>query len=303
MQAFTLKKFLGLFTLFMAIAFVVPEADARKLGGGSRSIGKTHRTAPAQPAQQPSTPQQSPDAKPGTAGAAGAAAAGSRRGMMGGLLGGLLMGGLIASLFGGAFEGIQFMDILIIGGIAYLIYRFMKGRAASQTAQSRPSAQGSTWQQAPPVQPQRREQVGMPSSAPESVTPGSAGDDVPFTLPNDFNMPQFLEGARSHYRTVQKAWDENDQATLAEYLAPEILSIICAERDSLASAPITQVMFVDAELVRAQTSERLAQVSVKFVGRYRDVGEGDEKEITDIWHLERDLTQANAPWLIVGIES
>jgi len=43
-------------------------------------------------------------------------------------------------------------------------------------------------------------------------------------------------------------------------------------------------------------------VSVKFSGRYRDTVEGVEEEIKEIWHLERNVTQANSPWLIVGIE-
>lgn len=61
-------------------------------------------------------------------------------------------------------------------------------------------------------------------------------------------------------------------------------------------------MFLDAELVRATHNANLAEVSVKYSGRYRDTVEGVEEDIKEIWHLERNLTQANAPWLIVGIE-
>ncbi|MGR5470930.1 Tim44 domain-containing protein, partial [Vibrio astriarenae] len=51
----------------------------------------------------------------------------SKKGLMGGLLGGLLAGGLLAAFFGGSFEGIQFMDILIIGLIAFVIFKLMRG--------------------------------------------------------------------------------------------------------------------------------------------------------------------------------
>jgi predicted lipid-binding transport protein (Tim44 family) len=64
----------------------------------------------------------------------------------------------------------------------------------------------------------------------------------------------------------------------------------------------TDVMFVDAELVRAEHNPNLAQISVQFKGRYRDTVEGIEEDIAEIWHLERDLRTTNAPWLIVGIE-
>ena len=45
----------------------------------------------------------------------------------------------------------------------------------------------------------------------------------------------------------------------------------------------------------------IISVASKVVGLdyYED---GVEEDITDIWHLERDLTTDNAPWLIVGIQ-
>jgi predicted lipid-binding transport protein (Tim44 family) len=62
-------------------------------------------------------------------------------------------------------------------------------------------------------------------------------------------------------------------------------------------------MFVDAELVRADQIGDRAEVSIRFSGRYRDKSENVEEPITDIWHLERDLSKAGAPWYIVGIEA
>ncbi|MDW2194316.1 hypothetical protein R7Z47_25585, partial [Vibrio sp. 1641] len=61
-------------------------------------------------------------------------------------------------------------------------------------------------------------------------------------------------------------------------------------------------MYVDAEIVRAEYDANKAQLSLQFSGRYRDAAEGVEEDIEDIWHLERDLTVLNAPWLIVGIQ-
>ncbi len=55
-------------------------------------------------------------------------------------------------------------------------------------------------------------------------------------------------------------------------------------------------------LFRAEYDATKAQLSLQFSGRYRDAVEGIEEDIEDIWHLERDLTQDNAPWLIVGIQ-
>jgi predicted lipid-binding transport protein (Tim44 family) len=62
-------------------------------------------------------------------------------------------------------------------------------------------------------------------------------------------------------------------------------------------------MYVDAEIVRADHNATSAQLSLQFSGRYRDTAEGVEEDINDVWHLERDLTEPNAPWLIIGIQS
>jgi len=46
-----------------------------------------------------------------------------------GMLGGLALGGLLGSLFFcGAFENINFMDILVFGGIAFLLYKLFAAR-------------------------------------------------------------------------------------------------------------------------------------------------------------------------------
>jgi predicted lipid-binding transport protein (Tim44 family) len=47
--------------------------------------------------------------------------------MLGGLLGGMLMGGLIGSLlFGGGFHGPTLIDLLLIGGGLFLLFRFLR---------------------------------------------------------------------------------------------------------------------------------------------------------------------------------
>ena len=111
------------------IALTLPDlAEAKRLGGG-RSFGskpaysqKYQKSSPQQP-NQPGAPQAAP-----TGG----------RGAFGGLLGGLLAGGLLGSLlFGGAFSGIGLLDILLIGGGLFLLFRFLHSH---QTALETPSS-------------------------------------------------------------------------------------------------------------------------------------------------------------------
>ena len=54
----------------------------------------------------------------------------TNRGGLMGMLGGLALGGLLGSMFfGGAFENFNFMDILIFGGVAFLLYKLFAARA------------------------------------------------------------------------------------------------------------------------------------------------------------------------------
>jgi predicted lipid-binding transport protein (Tim44 family) len=278
-----MRKLLALFTLIFAVGLGTTafDAEARKMGGGSRSVGKSYQTAPSQPAQQnvnrsnTGQTQQQP----------------KKSGLMGGLLGGLLAGGLFAYLLGsGAFEGFQFMDFLLIAGLAFgavMLFRALRGNKATQR---QPAYNGPQQFEAPRPAPQA------------SAGTGFGASEVPFNLPPGFDLQAFLQGSREHYRTLQDAWNGNDLEKMREYLSPELFAELSRERAALNGAQHTEVMFVDAELVRADHTSYQAQVSLKFSGRYRDSQEGVEQDIREVWHLERDLTQPNAPWLIVGLE-
>ncbi|MDW6092503.1 Tim44 domain-containing protein [Vibrio rhizosphaerae] len=287
-----MKRFLSLITLLVVSVAVMPVADAKKFGGG-RSLGNSFKTAPA-PKQQYSNPKTQ-DTKAGQTQNAG------RKGLMGGLLGGLLAGGLLAAFFGGAFEGIQFMDILIIGLVAYFIFKLLRGMLAAK--------QGSMNQQQPAFGGTAHRQSHVHDfEQPEDFSAGGGGfgahaaSDVPHRYPPAFDRAAFLNGAREHYRILQGAWNHNELDTIREYVSASLFDDLQAEREKLTGEQHTDVMYVDAEFVRADYDENRAQLSLQFSGRYRDVVEGIEEEIQDVWHLERDLTVANAPWLIVGIQ-
>lgn len=285
-----MQRLLTLFAVLMLAIFSISDAEAKKFGGG-KSFGKSYQTAPSQPAANAASNAANP-----AAAATGAAAAGAKKGMLGGILGGLLMGGLIASLFGGAFEGLQLMDILIMAGLGFVLFKLFKRKTAQ--AQPRMAYAGAAGPVTPESQPDfQTRQSAQPQGG------GFGASQVPFNLPAGFDANRFLQGAREHYRALQDAWNKNDLSKIQEYVSPELYDALSAERAGLSTEQHTEVLFVDAELVRAEQLSGRAELSVKFSGQFRDTVEGVEEAITDIWHLERDLTTPNAPWLIVGIEA
>lgn len=286
-----MKRIFSVLTMMLvtvSMAFT-PVTEAKRLGG-SKSFGKSFKTAPA-PKAQPANTNTLNAKKPGS----------SKKGLMGGLLGGLLAGGLLAAFFGGAFEGIQFLDILIIGLIAYFGFKFLRGMLAAKAGSMN---QGPAYNNGPRMDSQFRQADSSPfgNANQKAGFGGAAQSSVPHNYPPGFDQAAFVNGSREHYRIVQGAWNHNELDTIREYVSPALFEELKAERAQLQGEQHTDIMFIDAEIVRADYDASRAQLSLQFKGRYRDVVEGVEEDITDIWHLERDLTQQNAPWLIVGIQ-
>ena len=290
-----MKRFFTVFALIVAVSFTASHAEAKRFGGG-KSFGKSFKTAPVrkqQPQQTDTIRKQNPTA-----------ASSAKKGLMGGLLGGLLAGGLLAAFFGGAFDGLQFMDILIIGVIAFVLFKLFKAMRANKGTPMghRESYAGNSPRQ-PQQQRQQQQQFRQGAAQQQSSGFESTDSDVPFNLPPNFNMNAFLNGSRDHYRIIQGAWNHNELEKIREYVSPALLVDLTAERAKLSEEQHTEVMYVDAELVRADHDANMAQLSIKFSGRYKDSVEGVEEDINDVWHLERDLRKPNAPWLIVGIQA
>lgn len=289
-----MKKFLTLFTVILAFTLVAPHAEAKRFGGG-KSFGKSYKTAPA-PRQQPQQTNNLQKQQPTKA----APASNAKKGFMGGLLGGLLAGGMLAALFGsGAFEGIQFMDILLIAILAFIgfkLFKMLRRQKATPTGHREAYAGNAPRQayQQPAPQPMNYQAQNQYN--------GSVSD-VPFNVPAGFDVNGFAARARDHYVAIQNAWNQNDLTKIAEYVSPAILNELQQERQQEPAQLHTEVLFVNAEVVRIDHSPRVGEISVKFTGRYRDNANEPEQNITDIWHLERDLTRPNSPWLIVGIQN
>ncbi|MGJ7459150.1 Tim44 domain-containing protein [Halomonas sp. RA08-2] len=259
----------GLFTLGPALDY----AEARRLGGGG-NVGSFSRSADRPAA----SPNQAAPARQGQQGAA----AGSR---MPGMLGGLLAGGLLAALFfGGAFDELRLTDILVMAGIAFLLFRLF--------ARRRPAVAGAAEREGT-VQSQAAQAQAFQASAP--LTGSAAFADEPAW----FDRERFLGGAKEHFMTLQRAWDNNDFSGIQEYATPELYNLLRAERDKHPANNRTEVVRLFAELGMVEEVGQRAEASVVFHGILDENGE--HNEFNETWHLVRDLRDG-APWYVQGIE-
>ncbi|MBU2965416.1 TIM44-like domain-containing protein [Amphritea sp. 2_MG-2023] len=278
------------FALIISFGLIVPDAEAKRFGGGF-SFGKSYstpkRVQPAAPTQQKAAPT----------GSSAKAAGQPRRSGFGGLMGGLLAGGLLAALFmGGGFDGIQFMDILLIG---LLIFAAVKIFSAMKKP-SQPQYAGAQHRQASDVS----ETPETPVYPNDAAAPSAGGFEFAageLQLPEWFNEQAFIEGAKGHFSHLQKAWDNSDWDDIKTYTTPELLATLQQERAQQADGQKTEVVSVMAELANFIDNGDHVIASINFYGWLKE--DSDETtEFSEIWHLRRDMDGADTNWVIVGIQ-
>lgn len=275
-----MRWFVPLFSIMLMIGFTIPDAEARRMGGG-----KSWGSAPAQqaPAQRQQAPRQQ---APSQQRPAAAANSGASRWL--GPLAGIAAGGLLASmLFGDGFEGIQLFDILLFGLIAFVLFRLLRSRRPAMQPAAAGAAPSGYWQPEPGMQRTAEPLTSAASSAPQQ--------------PAWFDQERFLAAAEEHFYTLQRHWRDNDRAGMAEYMSGELLQDLLRERDS---NPPSASGFVEQLSVQLNAIEEdqhgNAVASVSFRGLDHDEAGDAGQWFEESWRLERNAGD-NQPWIITGI--
>jgi len=213
---------------------------ARAGSGGSR--GSRSYSTPARPPASPTTPS-SPSRQYTAPSSPAPASRGWFGPVMGGLagfaLGGLLGGMLFGSGFGGGFG---LMDLLLIGGALYLLYRVMSARRAQQPAYA--GAGGYDGR--------------APSGADVAYPAGTAVAEPPSELETGF----------AHIRQMDPSFDPGVVADQARRLFPEVQRAVAARDMSAVSAQLTPRMYTTLvgqcdRLRGAARTNRLEQIDVR----------------------------------------
>jgi len=225
-----MTKFVGLAVVVAVLATLVPEEVWARAGGGtssgsrgSRSFSSPSRTysAPA-PAPSPST---RPTPTPAGPVAQPAPAGGFLRSMAGGIVGGLLGGMLFRSLgfaggmgegFGGGFG---MMDLLLLAGIAYLIFWFVRRKRAAQEA---PATAYTSQMAADPYS------GGAPNAtldAPAWQQDRERGLGHVRQMDPGFDETAFREMCADRFFQIQAAWMRRDLDKLRPLLTDEMQAV------------------------------------------------------------------------------
>lgn len=313
-----MRTFSGwLAVLVVSFGIGIGDADAKRLGGGGSFGGKSafgmpYKRSAAQPVRSPrqqQAAQQNQQARD---------ALGRRGGLMG-MLGGLALGGLLgALLFGGAFENFNFMDLLVFGGIAYLLYRLLAARAAQARPQpvradaraaATAPARREALERTPVITPARtdsndwfRGDAADTDGAPDPVARALVPPAEAHELPDGFDSTAFLAGARIAYRDLQKAWDARDHATLRALATPAMFAELQKRSEDLAADNRTDVLKLEAELLDARMVDGMLEAVVLFDAIVREDTQAQAQQVREVWHFTKDANATSPTWYLDGIQ-
>jgi predicted lipid-binding transport protein (Tim44 family) len=312
-----------LFTVLLSLFFTfagLSDAQARRFGGGSSFGGRSsystpyqRSAAPTRSANQQQAGSQTQAAKPGWA---------NRGGLMG-MLGGLAIGGLLGSMFmGGGFHGLNFMDMLVFGGIAFFLYRMFVARKASaqRPVFGQPSGRSSSdsRQDSTSGYQQHPDQSAQNSSSgfntdilfdknknPADLSGQSVQQDADFNtyvIPAGFDEQGFLTGAKIAYKNLQKAWDERDLAEIRGLTTDKVFAEIQDQINASTEDNRTEILKLTAELLEVREIGNEIEAVVLFDTIMREDRDEQAGQVREVWHFTKPKAANQTKWLLDGIQ-
>jgi predicted lipid-binding transport protein (Tim44 family) len=285
------------FAAVIGLGMMVPDAEAKRLGGGG-SIGMKRQATPA-----PTAPTQAgkPAAAPAAAAAAAAKPAGMSRflGPLAGLAAGLGIAALLSHF--GMGEGMaNMLLILALVGVAFFVIRWLMRKRTPETGMQYAGAGPGN---AAPANftPAQFEGSGVPGGTQSSGAGATAAGAAAGNIPADFDVEGFLRQAKLNFVRLQAANDRGDMDDIREFTSPEMFAEIKMQyQERNGRAQETDVMQLNAELLEVVTEDSRHIASVYFSGQLRE-DNAAPAAFAETWHLVKP-TDGSRGWNIAGIQ-
>ncbi len=303
-----------LLSLFLVFAGL-NDAEARRFGGGGNFGGRSAYSSPYQRSAQPTRTANQQQAGKQTP--ASNPAFPNRSGLMG-MLGGLALGGLLGSLFmGGGFHGLNFLDILVFGAIAFFLYKMFAARNASaqRPTYSQPSGnsyQDTSYNYQPHEQGAQNQTAGFDTDIlfnkdkPQAdYSNQNLAQDANFNaaiVPENFDETGFLNGAKIAYKALQKAWDERDLAEIRSLTTDKVFAEIQDQLKASSEENHTDVLKVEAELLEVRETGNEIEAVVLFDVIMREERDAQAGQVREVWHFIKPNNPKQTKWLLDGIQ-
>ena len=305
--------------LFLTIGSI-GDAQAKRVGGG-RSFGG--RSAFSNPYRRSFTPRQSLGQQRATAQNQRLRDKFSRRGGLMGMLGGLALGGLLGSLlFGGAFQGLNMMDFLVFGLIAFVLYKIFAGR--KRTGAYSPMGEGYHSPDADFSDDGYRRSMDRtfePEQSGGQASPfdtdllfdkskqnrGPTADldeqpSAPIQAPRGFDEASFLTGAKAAYKQLQAAWDAADLTEIRGLATDKVFAEIQEQLRARESDNRTDILKLEAELLEVRDTGSNWEATVLFDAILREEQDQHPAQVREVWHFIRPVNSIQPKWFLDGIQ-
>lgn len=312
-----IKYGLVIFGLFFFVTYVM-ELDAYARVGGGRSFGSRGSrsySSPSSPSGSPSSPSR--QVGPAPSSPAPSQSGGFLRNMGGGLVGGLV-GGMIGGMlfrslgfggngFGGG--GIGLFEIILIGGILYGIWWYIKKRR--QVAGEANSGFYRSASMPEPQQPDFGPSYGQRLASSDT----DSGLDHIRQMDSAFDEQTFKDQSMDAFFKIQGAWANRDMSAIRNMITSEMYSIIQGDADALKQKK--QINRLDNIAVRKVEISEIWQeagndfITVRFTANLLDyttdetTGEvisgskTDPVKFEEFWTFTRPV--GNNPWQLSAI--
>lgn len=273
------RLWLAVAVAILGVVLALPDAEARRLGGG-RTIG-AQRNVTTQPQATPAKPAQQ------AAPAAAPASAGSKWLP---ILGGLALGGLLGAMFADSPILSTLLSAMLIGLLVFAALALIRTLRAPR-AEARPlqyAGLGSETVAAPPPSQATDFDVRAVAGAPR------AG------IPAGFDVAGFLRAAKSNFIKLQIANDSGKLDELREVTTPEMYAVLSEDLRSR-GAQQTDVVTLNADLLEVATEGERHWASVRFSGLVSEAPGAAPASFEEVWNLSKPV-DGSSGWQLAGIQ-
>ncbi|MCK5353975.1 MAG: Tim44 domain-containing protein [Methyloprofundus sp.] len=327
-----MNKLSSLFLTFIIASTLtfagISDAEAKRFGG-ARSFGSTSKYSKSYNRKSSSSTKKTASQQQAHNQNQTARQTMSKRGGLMGLLGGLALGGLLGSLFfGGAFENFNFMDILLFGGIAFLLFKLFAAKAGRRTTATAygNNADTSTSQTKPEPKPlsssyQRSNSAATNDAGFDTDIFSKKGQAASFNatddsnnqaeeqlvedaivLPKDFDEQDFLQGAQGAFKMLQTAWDKKDLAEIRSLTTDKVFAEIQTQIKASDTENHTDILKIEAELLEIREIGNELEAVVLFDTLMREELSAHPEQVREVWTFIKAKNSLQAKWYLDGLQ-
>lgn len=330
----TLRQLARLLPVFL-ILILASTSDARIGGGGSSGSRGSRGFSPrssrpynSSPSYNyranPSNPQPAPGFPSQNSGRSS-----FMRNMLGGVAGGFLGSMLFRGMgYGGGMGmpgsgGIGFLEILILAGLLFYLYRtFANRKAANNTYNSGRFFEKPTQLRSDPTEFDSNYSRPQSNGSSEYSTEEDWAQTLQQTQPN-FDLRRFKEERTDEFLTIQSAWNRRDLDPVQNLIASELKESLTSDISDLKRSrhinKLENIAVRESELTEAWQEEDKEYATLKFRAQLLDytinedtqtVVSGDRNhtvKFQEEWTFVRDLRNGasphSSPWKLTAISN